>query len=162
VTLQVMSATARDVEAVVRCAAGASLNGQSPARYRSFIDSPRHQLLVARLEGRTDIVGALCGEFVLDTATLLDVFVSPTARGHGFGRQLVWTWLAQLRHDRVERVQLEVRRGNGPALSVYEGLGFAVDGVRAGYYPPLQPGDDREDALLMSLELKDGNYDAGA
>ncbi len=43
---------------------------------------------------------------------------------------------------------LEVRAGNGPALGLYESLGFRRVGRRPRYYP-----NDGEDAVLMTLEL---------
>ena len=39
---------------------------------------------------------------------------------------------------------LEVRRSNDPAIGLYEKYGFAVEGVRKGYYL-----NNGEDALIM-------------
>jgi ribosomal-protein-alanine N-acetyltransferase len=43
---------------------------------------------------------------------------------------------------------LEVRRSNLAAQKLYESMGFAVTGIRKGYYS-----DDGEDAFLMALDL---------
>ena len=44
----------------------------------------------------------------------------------------------------AERMTLEVRPSNTPALRLYKGLGFAAIGVRKKYYQ-----DNDEDAILM-------------
>ena len=48
----------------------------------------------------------------------------------------------------AQTLMLEVRRSNERAQSGYRNLGFAVCGVRKGYYE-----DNREDAILMDLDV---------
>ena len=43
---------------------------------------------------------------------------------------------------------LEVRRGNAPAIAVYEVLGFRTVGLRPQYYA-----DNKEDAAVMVLDF---------
>jgi ribosomal-protein-alanine N-acetyltransferase len=45
---------------------------------------------------------------------------------------------------------LEVRVGNGRAITLYESVGFRQIGVRKDYYPGLL---GREDAVCMALNL---------
>ena len=52
--------------------------------------------------------------------------------------------------EEARRCLLEVRRSNKAARRLYQGSGFALDGVRKNYYPKA---GGREDALLMSREL---------
>lgn len=52
-------------------------------------------------------------------------------RGRGLGRQLAEAVIRQARRDgRIARLDLEVRADNGPAIRLYESLGFAVEGRR--------------------------------
>jgi ribosomal-protein-alanine N-acetyltransferase len=81
--------------------------------------------------------------------------VAPAMRRRGLAAALLKAVLEQCRHWGSERVLLEVRAGNAPAIGLYRRAGFREDGRRRGYYPPLQdPADTgREDAVLMSHRL---------
>lgn len=90
---------------------------------------------------------------VLDEAELLQVGVSPDRQGQGIARRFLSGCHQQLSQEGVARLMLEVRASNQAAIRCYRHLGFAEDGIRAGYYPPLPGYSAREDALLMSLAL---------
>ena len=63
--------------------------------------------------------------------------------------------LVQLAADRgAQRVFLEVRPSNTPALALYHSEGFNEIGRRPRYYPAAQ---GREDAVVMAIELVDGD-----
>ena len=69
-----------------------------------------------------------------------------------------------IRRSRLEGARmaiLEVRRSNLPAQGMYRKFGFAVEGIRPGYYR-----DTGEDALIMradlSLILPEGGVAIGA
>lgn len=61
------------------------------------------------------------------------VGVSPDAQGSGLGRALTLRGLHHLRDAGLGEVQLYVEADNGPALAVYERLGFDLAGVDAMY-----------------------------
>jgi ribosomal-protein-alanine N-acetyltransferase len=50
----------------------------------------------------------------------------------------------------ARKMFLEVRAGNGRALSLYQSVGFRQIGVRKNYYPGAL---GREDAVCMALNL---------
>ncbi|WP_355659510.1 ribosomal protein S18-alanine N-acetyltransferase [Halomonas salifodinae] len=85
-------------------------------------------------------------------AELQAITVSPLARRRGLARRLLAEVIATAREWGSERLLLEVRAGNAPALALYRAAGFAEDGRRRGYYPG-GAGAPREDAVLMSLVL---------
>jgi ribosomal-protein-alanine N-acetyltransferase len=87
---------------------------------------------------------------VLDEGSIHNIAVHPAQHRRGLGRLLLEAAVAELIHADAMRCLLEVRRSNKAARRLYEGNGFALDGVRKNYYPT-QGG--REDALLMSREL---------
>jgi len=95
--------------------------------------------------------GALLGYVlfwhVADEVHLLNVAVAPDARRGGVGRALVEDVLAYARAHAVAKVLLEVRASNGPAIALYEALGFEPFNVRKRYY------DDGEDALELVFTL---------
>lgn len=102
--------------------------------------------------------GLLIGYGVLsiaaDEAHVLNICIDPLAQSRGLGRQLLRA-LVQLAADRgAQRVFLEVRPSNAPALALYHSEGFNEIGRRPRYYPAAQ---GREDAVVMAIELVDGD-----
>ena len=102
--------------------------------------------------------GLLVGYGVLsiaaDEAHVLNICIDPLAQSRGLGRQLLRA-MVQLAADRgAQRVFLEVRPSNTPALALYHSEGFNEIGRRPRYYPAAQ---GREDAVVMAIELVDGD-----
>lgn len=83
-------------------------------------------------------------------AHVLNLCVDPTFHGLGFGGELLEQMMAVARHRQAQRMLLEVRPSNWPALALYRRLGFRQIGLRRGYYPAA---DGREDALVLSYRL---------
>jgi ribosomal-protein-alanine N-acetyltransferase len=86
-------------------------------------------------------------------AQLLNLSVVPDSRRQGLGRALLEQFAADARRLGAEQLFLEVRVGNGHAIALYEGAGFAPIGRRAAYYPPSPADGTREDALVMRRPL---------
>ncbi|MCA1770781.1 MAG: GNAT family N-acetyltransferase [Halomonas sp.] len=125
------------------------------------------------------VVGLVAGETLAGHAVVVRlpfeaelqaILVNDAWRGRGLARQLLAAVVAEARAWGSERLLLEVRASNAPAIALYRGAGFREDGVRRGYYPPRPTSpqtpettpprragavssDAREDALLMSLPL---------
>lgn len=76
------------------------------------------------------------------------IAVSPAAQGLGLGRVLLEALVAEASRQNVDRVLLEVRADNKPALGLYESADFRRLGLRPKYY---QPGDI--DAVIMERVL---------
>ena len=72
----------------------------------------------------------------------------PDHRRAGVGAALLHHALDQARAAGCTLATLEVRRGNAPAIAMYERAGFRTVHVRARYYQ-----DNDEDAFLMVSEL---------
>jgi ribosomal protein S18 acetylase RimI-like enzyme len=75
-------------------------------------------------------------------AELLRIAVSPEARGQGLGRTLLEACQRDLAETGMDRLFLEVRASNAPAIGLYRACGWKPVGRRPGYYP------DGEDAAL--------------
>ncbi|TDB35134.1 ribosomal-protein-alanine N-acetyltransferase [Stenotrophomonas sp. TEPEL] len=104
--------------------------------------------------------GLLIGYGVLslaaDEAHVLNICIDPLVQSRGLGRRLLRA-LVRLAADRgAQRVFLEVRPSNTPALALYHSEGFNEIGRRPRYYPAAQ---GREDALVMAIELVDGELE---
>ena len=74
---------------------------------------------------------------------ILAIATHPDHRRGGVGAALLEHALAAGRAAGCPRALLEVRRGNAPAIALYQRAGFRTGRVRAGYYA------DGEDALVM-------------
>ncbi len=75
--------------------------------------------------------------------------VARSAQRLGIGRMLMHALLAEARRQGAAACWLEVRADNAAAQQLYGTLGFAVRGIRRGYYQP-----SGTDALVMGLDLR--------
>lgn len=92
-------------------------------------------------------------------AHLLNLCVDPAEQRRGWGGWLL-RHLFGIAHARnAERMFLEVRPSNRPAVRLYESHGFVHVGTRRGYYPGEAGG--REDARVYAFLLRIGNAEAG-
>ena len=87
---------------------------------------------------------------IASTSQILTVGVLPPARRRGIGRVLVQALVEIARRRGAVEVLLEVRIDNEAAKKLYESEGFAVLGLRRGYYD-----NGRVDAVTMRLGLPD-------
>ena len=101
---------------------------------------------VARQHGR--VVGFVDYWLVADEVHLLAIATHPDWRRRGVGGRLLDRVLAVAREHAAAILTLEVRRGNMPALAMYERRGFRRVGTRPSYYQ-----EDGEDAVVMTLEI---------
>ena len=98
--------------------------------------------------------GVLAGYFVLSAAAgeahLLNLSIAMRYQRRGQGRAMLREVIAIARSLQAQRLFLEVRPSNRPAIMLYEGTGFQQLAVRRGYYPAH---GGREDALVFALHL---------
>ena len=86
---------------------------------------------------------------------LLYLLVAPQARRQGLAASLLAKSLIHSEALNAERMLLEVRASNQPALDLYLSKGFVREGRRKNYYPLLTEDNHlaskgREDALLLT------------
>jgi ribosomal-protein-alanine N-acetyltransferase len=103
------------------------------------------RLYVAYPPGADSPLIAYCAVWVIyDELHINNLAVHPGWRRQGVARLLLDFVLQAATEAGAGEATLEVRRSNLPALKLYEGLGFAVEGVRPGYYS-----HPEEDALVL-------------
>ncbi len=97
----------------------------------------------------------LCGYIILskviDESHLLNLCVSTEQQGSGIGHDLVREGISQVSRTGANKMFLEVRRSNLPAIGLYQSLGFVEIGVRSNYY---QGSCLDEDALVFVLSIE--------
>lgn len=121
---------------------------KEPWPAQTFLDElarPFARVAVVRVAGR--VLGFANYWLVAGEASLLAIAVHPDHRGRGLASRLVAHMLDEARATHCALAILEVRRGNTPAIALYERHGFATTYARKRYYA------DGEDALVMTLEL---------
>ena len=96
------------------------------------------------------VIGYAVLSVAADEAHVLNLCTAPEVQGRGHGRRLLRALLQLARGRGAQRMFLEVRPSNGPAIALYHDEGFNEIGRRPRYYPAR---DGREDALVMALEL---------
>lgn len=82
-----------------------------------------------------------------DELEILNLATSPGCRRQGHARLLLELLLHEAAKMGMQKIWLEVRQGNGAAISLYESCGFRRAGRRPRYYP-----DTGEDALVYGLD----------
>lgn len=87
----------------------------------------------------------MCG-----TADIIDVGVRRDFRRRGIGLGLLQNLEERCQKQGVFEINLEVRKSNIPAQTLYEKNGYKVVGLRRGYY------ENGEDAILMKKVLEEG------
>lgn len=101
---------------------------------QSFADDPHSLFLVIEHEGR--IVGNLDLKAykrpALRHGAVLGIAIQQDFRGHGLGKVLVEHALKWARNTGLKRIELFVYARNTPALALYKGFGFVVEGCRKG------------------------------
>lgn len=101
------------------------------------------------------LVGLLVLQHSFFETELLYLLVAPEARRQGLAAKLLDKSLEKSTELNAERMLLEVRASNQPAIALYTGKGFVQEGRRKNYYPLLaddknSTGKGREDALLLT------------
>lgn len=108
----------------------------------SAISSPTMTAWV--LEENDAVKCAVLVQVCFDEAEILSIATAPSERRKGYAKQL----LSYVFRELGEEVSLflEVREKNETAISFYESMGFAVYGMRKGYYK-----SPKDNAILMKL-----------
>lgn len=112
----------------------------SARQIKRLIDNPRAIVLVAeeQAEGQGRVlawaVALIRNHRRWRSGRIYGVAVAHPAKGRGIGRTLVQTLIDRLGDAGIQRVYLEVRADNTPAMTLYESLGFEPIAILADYY----------------------------
>lgn len=116
-----------------------------PWSERAFDEFFKQSYSVAYVALHGDTVVGYAGMYItFGEGNVTNIAVSYRWRRLGAASRLIDS-LA--RHEGVDRLLLEVRVSNLPAINLYRNRGFVIDGTRRDFYS-----NPREDALLMSLD----------
>lgn len=99
------------------------------------------------LEEDGKALGYACGNALFEDGDVEKVAVLAENRGKGYGKALVLGLFEIAKQRGAERMFLEVRASNAPALGLYQSVGFEKTRLRKRYY------ENGEDALEMKKEF---------
>jgi len=99
-------------------------------------------------EYKSEITGYIGMYISFDEANITNVAVSSKQRKKGYGEALVSIAKKRAKNRQAEKMFLEVRVSNTPAISLYQKMGFQNLGVRKNFYDHPQ-----EDAYIMACDL---------
>lgn len=147
--------------------AGAVIEPAGPADLDAIVEIERHSFptpwpretfaaellregagLIVERGPRGDVVGFCNYWIIVDELHVHAIATHPDRRRAGVGARLLGHALADARARGCVRATLEVRRGNAPAIALYQRAGFRGVHVRPRYYQ-----DNGEDALIMVCDL---------
>ena len=142
--MEIRDMTPEDIDAVAELEKD---NFSTPWKREDFTDLLDRQdrgCVVAKEDGA--IIGCVVYHNIVGDVDITNVQVKETFRRRGIGRALMKAAIEKSRSVGGENFTLEVRAGNKAAISLYESLGFKIEGTRRNFYS-----DPVEDALIMWL-----------
>lgn len=111
----------------------------------SSFENDTYTMLVAEEDG--EIMGYGCISVVCENCDLENVLVAEEYRRSGVGRALLNALTQNAKERGAQKIFLEVRVSNAPAMRLYLSCGFVGVYARSRYY------SDGEDCLVMCKEL---------
>ena len=143
------TATLDDLDAIMGLESSTfSTDAWSTDSMRAELANPHARYLVAvRDEAIVGYAGLLAPRRS-EQADIQTITVAPDARRGGLGRALMNALITEARGRGAREIFLEVRADNPGAMSLYENLGFRVEGRKRDAY---RDGDGYCDAIVMAL-----------
>ena len=128
---------------------------RSPWTRQSFLFDLRENPFAAAIVARAasgEVIGYGCSWQIHEELRINNIAVREDRRGLAVGRAILLRMIEEGRLAGCRVALLEVRPSNTAARALYASEGFAQIGRRKDYYRL-----EREDALVMALELTPGN-----
>ena len=110
------------------------------------LGNPYSRWLVWEEEGT--VLGYIGSQTVPPEADVMNIAVAPGHRKQKIGSKLLTALCELLHREGIDKLFLEVRASNAPAIALYEGFDFKILGRRPKYYV-----NPVEDAYIMGKEL---------
>lgn len=98
-------------------------------------------------EENEKIIGVISFQIIAGECEVKTIAVVPELRKKGIAKMLCAKMLGLCEALRIQKIFLEVDEYNGPAIKLYESLGFTAYSHRKDYYAPGQH------AMLMQLQF---------
>ncbi|CAA0115205.1 Ribosomal-protein-alanine acetyltransferase [BD1-7 clade bacterium] len=147
-------ATLNDLDSMALLEAADGYSRWTSGAIRTALERHSVWLCIERNNSDEMLCGFAIFSRVLDEAELLNIVIDPGYQGRSLGARLLARGFSNLSDDGICHCFLEVGQDNGPAIALYEKLGFKLEGHRKGYY---KKSDSRIDALIYCKNLDKPN-----
>ena len=138
----------RDLDIVATIEATVHMHPWTRGNFSDSVEAGYHCWVAER---QRRVVGYGVILVAADEAHLLNLSVAAAWQRRGIGTELTRFFVKLARDYGAEKIFLEVRPSNTPAIALYTRNGFSEIGRRRDYYPTT---DGREDAVIMELALR--------
>jgi ribosomal-protein-alanine N-acetyltransferase len=152
--LRLLPMAIRDLDEVLAIEQRAHI---APWTQVQFMDSLNagHWAYTLRVLGAEDAPDTLVGYCVMmpgvDEISLLNIAIDPIHQRQGWAKKILLVMEDQATAKNFQKIFLEVRTSNTPAIGLYQRMNYQQVGSRKAYYPMHE--GQREDALVMMKEL---------
>ena len=137
---------ANDTFSVIKLASQTLTEKYSPSLFTYFYETFPKGFIVA--ESNHKIVGFLVGVILSDEfAKILMISVNPTFQRKEIGKNLLNQFIENIKKERINKIELEVRTRNKKAIDFYKKNGFKIVEKINEFYQNL------ENAYVMRLEI---------
>jgi len=102
--------------------------------------------MVAEYEGR--VVGFVIYETPKNRIFVTNIATDPEFQRHGVARQMIQKLVAKMIYQRRQKIAIEIRETNLPALLCFRALGFRTALIRKNFYE-----NQSEDAYVLQYRL---------
>jgi len=137
----------KDIDRILKLEQNIFIDPWSKPAFQTLIENQKYCLdIVGIIDNK--IIAYAISQFVFDDLHIYNLAVDSIYRGKGYGKTLVWLMIEIALRCDIKVCNLEVRRSNFSAISLYQQFGFQIVGVLKQYYTK-----ENEDALLMTLEI---------
>ena len=111
-----------------------------------------YESFVLKNEEKQSIDGYLITQTILDECHILTIGVKKKSQHQGLATQLLQFFIDQ-KQESCQRILLEVRESNQPAIHLYKNLGFECIALRKNYYQDTLK-NQYENALIFEKNLR--------
>ncbi|HET9742098.1 MAG TPA: ribosomal protein S18-alanine N-acetyltransferase [Terriglobales bacterium] len=153
--MRIRAATSADISSILQIERNSGSAAHWPESvYDAVLRDMGRVVFVAEDDDRAH--GFLVASCRVEEWELENIVVCPGLRRQGIGRLLMSSLIKQAVEKGAEEIRQEIRASNKPALKLARSAGFAVAGIRRGYYA-----DPQEDAVLLTLKTRSVPFPVG-
>lgn len=144
-------ATADDLDAILLVESQVHVAPWTKEMFSSELEKPySHFLVLTDDETDSIIAGYVIFWILFDECQILNVAVDLPYRGLGLAKLMLRKTLQVAQYKGHQKITLEVRKSNQPAIQLYQKLQFNIIHIRKGFY---SNGEDAYHMCLTTNEL---------
>lgn len=145
-TVSIRRMTEADASAVASISTAAIQDSWTEKAFIDIVQNPVYLNLVAKTNDI--IIGYISVSMAADEADITNIAVDSRYRRNGIADKLLQCTFEYASNEGINKIFLEVRQSNLPAIALYEKNDFITLGIRKNYYS-----NPKEDAIIMQKNI---------